>query len=97
MERQYAVYILASGRNGTLYVGTTGDLEHCVWEHKQKKVPGFTQKYDVDKLVYYELYDNPRDAIFREKQIKKWKRQYKINVIQKENLYWDDLYEEIKR
>jgi len=96
MEKQYAVYILASERNGTLYVGITGDLEHRVWEHKQKKVPGFTQKYDVNRLVYYELHNNPNDAILREKQIKAWKRRWKLALIEKENPKWDDFYADIQ-
>ena len=93
MEDQYFyVYILASKINGTLYIGVTGDLIHRVREHKEKKTKGFTKKYKVNKLVYYETYDNPEEAILHEKQLKAWKRQWKLELIEKENSDWRDLY-----
>ncbi|MCF7830859.1 GIY-YIG nuclease family protein [Candidatus Gracilibacteria bacterium] len=93
-ERQYAVYILASRKNGTLYTGVTGDLENRVFEHKEKLMEGFTKKYNVQRLVYYELHESPEHAIMREKQIKKWKRTWKLNIIEKDNPQWKDLYNE---
>ncbi len=91
--KQYAVYILASRKNGTLYIGITGDLEHRVWEHKQGKVKGFTQKYKVHKLVYFELYESASEAITREKNLKKWNRIWKLRIIEEKNPYWKDLYD----
>ncbi len=92
---QYYVYILASKRDGTLYIGVTNDLIKRVWEHKNKVADGFTKKYGVDKLVYYESTENIESAILREKQLKNWHRQWKINLIQSKNPEWRDLYEEI--
>lgn len=86
------VYILASDRNGTLYVGVTSDLIQRIHQHKSKFVPSFTEKYDVDKLVWFEGCDSIEGAIVREKQIKKWKREWKINLIEERNPYWNDLY-----
>ncbi len=91
-QRQYCVYILASNPNGTLYIGITGDLVERVRQHKEGKVAGFTKKYKVNKLVYYEIYERPDEAIFREKQLKEWKRQWKLELIEKENPDWRDLY-----
>ena len=91
-DRYFYVYILASKINGTLYIGVTGDLIHRVREHKEKKTKGFTKKYKVNKLVYYETYDNPEEAILREKQLKAWKRKWKLELIEKENRDWRDLY-----
>ncbi len=96
MDKQFYVYILASKRNGTLYIGVTSDLMQRVWNHKHKTVEGFTQKYDIDKLVYYEIHDDPDTAISREKQLKKWRRAWKIRLIEKMNPSWDDLYEHIE-
>ena len=93
MAGLYYVYILASKRNGTLYVGITNDLSQRIWEHREGLVDGFTKKYGVKRLVYFETFDNIKDAIHREDRLKKWKRQWKIDLIQKGNLYWDDLYE----
>lgn len=93
--KSYYVYILANKKNGTLYVGITSDLAKRVWEHKNKVVEGFTKKYSVDKLVYFDEFDSPQDAIVREKQIKNWHRQWKINQIEKENPKWIDLYDSI--
>jgi putative endonuclease len=95
MDRQFYVYILASKRNGTLYIGVTSDLAKRMWEHKQKLVEGFTAKYDVDRLVYYESCGSAEGAILREKQLKKWNRAWKLKVINKVNPFWRDLYEDI--
>ena len=86
------VYILASDRNGTLYVGVTSDLIQRIYQHKNKFVPSFTEKYGVDKLVWFEACDSIEAAIEREKQIKKWKRDWKIRLIEEKNPYWNDLY-----
>lgn len=88
----YCVYILASDRNGTLYIGVTSDLLKRVWEHKNKKAEGFTKKYNVEKLVYYEQTSDVMSALNREKQMKKWNRAWKIRLIEKKNPKWDDLY-----
>lgn len=82
---KYYVYILASQRNGTLYIGFTNHLERRVLEHKQKVVKGFTSKYDVNILVYFEEFESAEEALIREKQIKKWKRAWKLNLIEKSN------------
>lgn len=92
---QYFVYILASKRNGTLYIGVTNDLIRRVWQHKSKIADGFTKKYGVVQLVYYEATENIESAILREKQLKNWHRKWKINLIQSKNPEWRDLYEEI--
>ncbi len=94
-DKYYFVYILASKRNGTLYIGMTSDLINRVEEHKSKEIEGFTKEYNVDKLVYYETYYYVNDAITREKQMKKWKRQWKIKLIEEENPDWNDLYNEL--
>ena len=91
-ERQFAVYMMASQRNGTLYVGVTSDLVKRVWEHKQHLVKGFTEEHRIDLLVWYELHDNAEAAITREKQIKKWNRAWKIRLIEEKNPYWNDQY-----
>jgi putative endonuclease len=93
----YYVYLLASGKHGTLYVGITNDLVRRVHEHKTKAVAGFTSRYDVTRLVWYECYDDPENAIAREKEIKKWRREWKIRLIEEENLDWTDLYPSIAR
>ncbi len=92
---QPAVYILASRRNGTLYVGVTSDLVKRVYEHKQNLADGFTKKYCVHQLVYFELAEDMQSAIAREKQIKKWKRAWKVALIERTNPEWRDLYPEI--
>ncbi|MCK9351252.1 MAG: GIY-YIG nuclease family protein [Candidatus Paceibacterota bacterium] len=89
------VYILASKKNGTLYVGVTSNLQKRIYEHKNNAVPGFTQKYKVHDLVYFESGDEIRGAIEREKEIKGWKREWKIQLIEKENPEWKDLYGEL--
>jgi putative endonuclease len=90
----FYVYILASGRNGTLYTGSTDRLGRRVWEHKQKAVPGFTARYGVDQLVWYETHDTREAAFRRERQIKEWKRAWKIELIERFNPAWRDLYAE---
>ena len=97
MERQPAVYILASKRNGTLYAGVTSDLVSRVWAHRMDAVPGFTREYKVKVLVYYELHATMYAAITREKQIKKWNREWKLRLIEKSNPDWIDLWDQIKR
>ena len=94
--KHYYVYILAKHKNGTLYIGITSNLLKRIWEHKSKLIDGFSKKYKVDKLVYFESYDNPKDAIVREKRLKTWKRQWKIDLIEKENKEWKDLYKYMK-
>jgi len=89
---QYYLYILASIKNGTLYIGVTNNLLRRVLEHKNDSVDGFTKKYKVHKLVYYEEINDVKVAIQREKQIKKWERQWKINLIERNNPEWKDLY-----
>lgn len=95
MYKNFFVYILASQKNGTLYIGVTSDLPKRVWEHKNKVVEGFTEKYDVDKLVWFEQHDNAESAITREKQMKEWKRDWKIKRIVEMNPDWKDLYDDI--
>jgi putative endonuclease len=92
MAKQPVVYIMASRRNGTLYIGVTSDLVKRVWQHKNDVVEGFTKKYGVHTLVYYELHANMTEAIHREKQLKKWNRAWKIELIEKENPQWLDLW-----
>ena len=89
------VYILASKRNGTLYIGVTSDILERVWQHKQKLVPGFTKTYAVDKLVYYQRFERVTDAINEEKRLKNWHRSWKIALIEETNPEWRDLYVEI--
>ncbi len=91
----YYVYLLASKRNGTLYIGVTNDLVRRVYEHKNDIVEGFTKKYGIHLLVYYEQYDNVESAIQRERQMKKWNRQWKIRRIERQNPDWRDLYDDI--
>jgi putative endonuclease len=87
------VYILASKRNGTLYIGITNDLGRRVWEHREGLVDGFTKKYEVKRLVYFEIFESVESALHRETRLKKYKREWKINLIQSRNVDWDDLYE----
>jgi putative endonuclease len=91
----YYVYLLASDRNGTLYVGVTSDLVRRVYEHKNKILRGFTSQYGVDRLVWFETYDDPTNAIAREKDIKKWRRAWKLRLIEQSNPQWVDLYDQI--
>ena len=92
MKRTYYVYILASRKNGTLYTGVTNDLTRRIYEHKHKIFKGFSSAYDVQKLVYFEQYDYIDEAIAREKQIKKWNRDWKLKLIEDTNPKWRDLY-----
>ena len=94
-DRTYCVYIMASKRNGTLYIGVTNDLVRRVYEHKNNLIEGYSDKYHVHKLVYWEHSENIESAIEREKQLKKWKRQWKLALIEEHNAYWRDLYEEL--
>jgi len=88
----YYVYLLASRKHGTLYLGVTSDLGRRVYQHKTKAVPGFTSRYGVDKLVWFEIYDDPVSAITREKELKKWRRDWKVRLIEEQNPGWVDLY-----
>jgi len=94
-EKRPVVYILASKRNGTLYTGVTSHLVHRIAEHKSGLVDGFTRKYRVHALVYYERYNDMRSAIAREKQIKKWNRAWKLRLIERDNPEWRDLSDEL--
>ena len=91
-ENRYYVYILASKRNGTLYIGSTSNLVKRVYEHKNNSVDGFTKKYGVHTLVYHEATGDVGSAITRERQLKKWKRRWKIELIERKNPEWRDLY-----
>lgn len=93
--RNPCVYILASKRNGTLYVGVTSDLTKRCWEHRNGFVEGFTRKYHVHSLVHYELHEDMYSAITREKQLKKWNRSWKLRLIEEHNPEWRDLYPDI--
>jgi len=93
MSKQFYVYILTSKRNGTLYIGVTSNLPQRIWQHKNNQLEGFNKKYNVKKLVYFEQHDTAESAITREKQIKKWKRDWKLKLIEKNNPQWKDLYD----
>ncbi len=95
MNRTYYVYILASKRNGTLYIGVTNDLKRRVYEHREEMIDGFTKEYGIKNLVYYESTENSHSAIQREKWLKNWKREWKVKMIEKENPDWEDLYEKL--
>lgn len=95
MEETFYVYITASVNNRVLYTGVTSDLHRRISEHKSKIIKGFTSKYNVDRLVYYEAYQDAESAIRREKNIKEWQRQWKFDLIEKNNPHWNDLFEEI--
>lgn len=90
-----AVYILASKRNGTLYIGVTSDLVRRVTQHKNKEADGFTKKYGVEILVWYQTFDSITDAITAEKRLKEWKRDWKVQLIERDNPYWNDLSDKI--
>ena len=94
MSKTFYVYILTSKRNGTLYIGVTNDLYRRVWEHKYKVNPGFTAKYNIHKLVYYEEYDDIQEAIGREKKLKRFLRKEKLALIESVNPSWQDLSKE---
>jgi len=91
--KQYYVYILTNKQDGTLYIGVTSNLRKRIWDHKNKAVDGFTKKYNLDRLVYFETYDCVENAILREKRMKKWERSWKVERIQERNPEWKDLYE----
>ena len=91
----YYIYIITNKTEKVLYIGVTNNLERRIYEHKNKTVPGFTQKYNINKLIYFEHFDNINDAIKREKQLKKWNRKWKEELINKNNPKWNDLYNEI--
>ena len=93
----YWVYILASRKHGTIYIGVTNDLIRRVYQHKNKTTRGFTSQYGVGLLVWFETYDDITAAIEREKELKKWRREWKINLIERDNPNWDDLYDSIIR
>jgi putative endonuclease len=93
----FYVYLLASKPYGTLYVGVTSDLVKRVWEHKSKAVPGFTARYKVDLLVWFEAHDSVEAAIRREKRIKEWKRAWKISLIESDNPHWVDLFQNLQQ
>ena len=93
--KQPAVYILASKRNGTLYIGVTSNLVKRIWEHKNDLVEGFTRRYRVHLLVWYELHTSMESAITKEKRLKRWKREWKLNLIEGSNSAWRDLYADI--
>ena len=95
MSRQYYVYLLANKGGSTIYTGVTSDLQRRVYEHKNKRAPGFAASYGVDRLVYWEVFDDPEAAIAREKQIKAGPRQKKSDLVNKANRQWRDLYEEL--
>ena len=92
MPGQFFVYILTTKKNTTLYTGVTSDLKKRIFQHKEKLAEGFTRRYNVDKLVYFEIYDDPENAIAREKQLKAGSRQRKIDLIREMNKDWEDLY-----
>lgn len=94
MDNHY-VYILASKKNGTLYIGVTGDLKRRVFEHKNKIIKGFTEKYNVSYLMHFEHFENKWDAVNRERMLKNWKRRWKIELIEAKNPDWIDLYDTI--
>ncbi len=96
-DKHYYVYILASHRNGTLYTGFTDNLIHRTFVHKNDIVKGFTKKYQVHRLVYYEVFEDKEAAILREKQLKRWHRKWKLELIEKMNPDWEDLYDKINQ
>lgn len=95
MEKQFAVYILASARRGTLYIGVTSNLPKRIWEHRDGIVEGFSKRYGVKTLVWYETHESAESAIVREKQLKKWNRVWKLQLIEDRNPDWKDLFGEI--
>jgi putative endonuclease len=95
VNKQPAVYILTSKRNGTLYIGVTSDLVKRIWEHKNNMVEGFTKRYNVHRLVWYELHESMESAITREKRLKNWRRKWKLELIESGNPKWLDLYHSI--
>ena len=95
MEKHFAVYVMASRRRGTLYIGVTSNLLKRVWEHREGVIDGFTRQYGVKKLVWFEMHDNAESAITREKQLKEWRRSGKLDLIEERNPWWRDLFLDI--
>jgi putative endonuclease len=95
MEKRFYVYIMTNEKYGTVYIGVTSDLLKRNWEHKSHVVRGFTDRYNLDKLVYYEIHETAESAIHREKRLKEWQRQWKLELIEKFNPGWEDLFESI--
>ncbi len=95
MEKHFAVYVMASRRRGTLYIGVTSNLLKRVWEHREGVIDGFTRQYGVKKLVWFEMHDNAESAITREKQLKEWRRSWKLDLIEERNPWWRDLFLDI--
>ena len=93
MNKHFYVYILASKRNGTLYIGVTSNLPQRIWQHKNDQMDGFSKKYKVKQLVFFEKHETAESAIIREKQIKKWNRAWKLKLIEKDNPEWKELYD----
>jgi len=93
MNKHPAVYIPASERNGTLYIGVTSDLVKRIWEHKENVIAGFTKRYAIHRLVWYEMHESMESAIEREKRLKEWKRKWKLELIESTNPKWEDLYD----
>ena len=94
-KKQYYIYIMTNKRNTVLYTGVTSDLKKRIWEHKEKIIKGFTKRYNIDKLVYFEIFNDPENAILREKQIKAGSRNKKIGLIKEINPEWKDLYDKL--
>jgi putative endonuclease len=95
VDKCFYVYLLASGRNATLYVGVTSNLVQRIWQHRERFMNGFAEEHGVTRLVWYERHENADSAITREKRIKKWKRAWKIELIEAGNPYWNDLYNDV--
>jgi len=95
MMKNYYVYMLSSKRNGTLYIGVTSDLVTRVYQHENDLADGFTKRYGVHNLVWYEMHQSPESAIQKEKELKKWRRAWKLDLIEQQNPGWKDLYEEL--
>jgi len=95
MKKNYFVYMMASEKNGTLYIGMTNGLQKRVFQHKEGELDGFTKKYNIKNLVYYEIFENSLEAIIREKQLKGWNRKWKIRLIEKNNPGWRDLFNDM--
>jgi putative endonuclease len=91
----YYVYIIASRKDGALYLGVTNDIVRRIYEHRTKAAPGFTSRCNITRLVWFEIYDDPISAISREKELKKWRRSWKVQLIETQNPEWNDLYESI--